>query len=98
MRCTRLIRSIARSGSQSEASLGIGSLQYPIMRWAAALPDERDMPAGAADPFLGQRLGRCAGDPPAGERRRREAKRIHVRLAPAPQHQGRAAALLGSAL
>ena len=86
------------------------------MRWAAALPGERDMPAGAADPlirpnpgmspnpcmspnpFLSQGLGRCAGDPPAGERRRREAKRIHVRLAPAPQHQGRAASFLGGEL
>ena len=29
MRWVRLIRSMARSGSQSEASLGIGSLQYP---------------------------------------------------------------------
>ena len=95
----RLIRSVARSGRQSEASLGIGGLQYPVMRRAAALAGERDLPAGAADPFMRQSgRGRRAGDPPAGERRRRRAERIRVRLAPAPQHQGHAAAFLGGEL
>src|SRR3954470_19767611 len=95
LRSLRLIRSVARSGSQSEASLAIGSLQKPVVGWAAALPDERDLPAGAADALVGQGRGRGAGDPPAGERRRGKRKRIFTRPAPAPQQQGRAAAFLG---
>lgn len=65
---------------------------------AAALPDERDLPAGAADPFMRQERGGRAGDPPAGERRRREGERIRVQPAPAPQQQGRAAPFLGGEL
>ena len=68
------------------------------MGGAAALPDERDLPARAAHPFMLQGSGRRAGDPPAGGRRRRQAERILVRLAPAPQQQGRAAAFLGGEL
>ena len=47
------IRSIASCGRKSEASLGIGGLQEPFMRRAAALADERDPPAGPAEPLLG---------------------------------------------
>jgi len=68
------------------------------MRWAAALADERDLPAGAADAVMGQRRGRCASEPPAGERGRGLRQRIGARTAPAPEQQGRSPAFLGGEL
>jgi len=68
------------------------------MRGPAALADERDLPAGAADTVV--RQGRCGrpGEPPAGERGRRLGERVIPGPAPAPEHQRRRAALLGGEL
>ncbi len=65
---------------------------------SAALADQGDAPAGAADAGEGQGGGRGAGDPPAGHRRRGLAERIGAGLAPAPQQQSRRPALLGGEL
>jgi len=74
------------------------------MRGAAALPDQSDPPAGAAEPFeradrgIGQRRRGRAADPPAGRRRRRRGERIGAGLAPAAEQKRRGAALLGGEL
>ena len=52
------------------------------MRWAAALADERDLPAGAADPRrvdAGQRRGRARSRSASGCRRRTAGERIGAR-------------------
>ena len=60
------------------------------MRRAAALADEGDPPAGAADPRrCGQRRGGRAGDPPAGERGRR-ARRADPRRPPRQRRSSKA--------
>src|SRR5688572_20627947 len=83
---SRRILSIGRKGRKSEASLGIGGLQYPFMGFAAALADELDLPARPAHARKGELFRRGAADPPAGDRRRGKAERIGAGAAPAPQH------------
>jgi len=64
------------------------------MRWAAALADEGDLPAGAADPLhrvdtVGQRRSGRAAEPPAGAGGGRRRERISPRLAPAAEQKSR---------
>ena len=94
VRSARLIRSIARSGRKSEASLGIGGLQDPVdeaapPRWRASATRQRARPM----PGTRQRRGRRAADPPAGDGGRRRGQRIGVRPCASAAASGRRARL-----
>lgn len=73
------------------------------MRRAAALADQSDPPASAADPFLGidpvrRRRRGGAADPPARAGGGGGGQRLLVRAPPAPEQQRRRAAILGGEL
>lgn len=68
------------------------------MRGTAALANEFDLPAGAAEAVIRHRRGRRAADPPAGDGGGRRRQRVFLRLAPAAEQQSRQALALGGEL